>query len=425
MSRRGGAFRVVSFVLAAALLGVAGLLLVLPAPRDDAGPSVFSTRIGGRRALFLLLGELGFDVSAWSRAPGHLPRTRACLFLPATPEPAPSYGTATPGGEGTERVRSSRRLRDRMHYRYFVEEGGTLVAATTDGRLELLEEELGIEELAELTVRRRQDEGPRAATLVTGETLELDLPRWSFFGPLDVVSPFDTLVADDEGRPLALQLELGRGRLVLLAGDDVLDNRRIGDADNGVFAVRVFELAAAGGPILFDEYALGGWTPETPLELAFAPGSARFTLHLLLLGALALWAVAWAGAFPRDPEPLGQLSPLERARGLAGMLVARRRWRLLGTMLQDGVLRRLGPRRSRSAESPPENERRRMREQRVARDLDRLLRPLGAELDLAGARELFDRAPESAVELDELAHDLARLEREVGRLARTPVTQKR
>jgi len=73
-----------------------------------------------------------------------------------------------------------------------------------------------------------------------------------------------------------------------------------------------------------------------------------------VLALLVVWGRAWVREFPRDPEPLGQLSPLARARAQAGLLVRAGRVALLADSLRAGTLRRIGARVHGSR--PPEGE---------------------------------------------------------------------
>ena len=51
-----------------------------------------------------------------------------------------------------------------------------------------------------------------------------------------------------------------------------------------LLAVRLAERGTAdGAPVLFDEYALGRWQPDSALGLALGPSARSFTLHLLVL----------------------------------------------------------------------------------------------------------------------------------------------
>jgi hypothetical protein len=403
--------RVFAPLLLGGLVVIVFLLQLLPSGGGSRAGSVFSTGDEGRRAAFRLLAELGFEPRAWTRAPGHLPRGSALLVLPAVPEESP--GLAERDGASEEErgpdMSATRRLRDPLHYLRFVEEGGTVLAGLEPAMRAFLGEALGFTEIEELADPPESEASgePTHAVLVGGEQVELAGPSARAFAPLRLASPFHALATTADGRPLVVQLRRGRGSLVLLLSDRLLENRSIGALDHAVLLVRLVERQHdPGTPLLFDEYALGGWVPESPIELAFAPGHVGFTLHLLLLGAVLLWRASWVRAFPRDPEPLGLLAPLERARAHAGLLVEQGRFDLLARLLRDGVLRRLGGGRASREERSPSDE------------LEIALRPLAPRLGgregLARARALFDRTVDGEGELERLGRDFAELERIAG-----------
>ncbi len=339
MSGRGNLVVLVLLLLALAF----GLLLsLLPSRETDLPRSVFDDGPRGRSVALALFDELGLRARPWTEAPGRLPFGDGLLIVDGVPEPPPLYQDDVP---------EARRLRDPRHYLRFVEEGGTLLCSASPELLELAVEAFELTELAGVS-SSPFDTDEALVVLDSGERLELDraVPE-----RLSVPSPptrTETLLADPAGRPVALRLPVGRGALVLVAGGlGFLDNGRIQEADDALLAVRLVELCTRpGDPVLFDEYVLGGWTPDTPLDLALAPRNFPFTLHLVLLACLGLWASAWAREFPRDPAALTPVSAVVRARGLAGVLTRARRWGLLATMLRRGVLRRLAGRGARRLE---------------------------------------------------------------------------
>jgi len=126
---------------------------------------------------------------------------------------------------------------------------------------------------------------------------------------------------DAEGEDVvAMVVPVGRGRVVFLGDDSFLDNAHLGERDDAILAVRLAEQLAPAGHVLFDEYALGLWTPRTPIGILTSPSFFLATLHLLLLLALLVLRSAWVREFPRDPAPLASSSPLLRARTLAALL---------------------------------------------------------------------------------------------------------
>ena len=311
-------------------------------------------------------------------------------------------------GEGT-RPHVTRRLRDPSHYRRFIEEGGVLLAAFDQERQEFLLDELGLEEVRDVT-RAHRLEGAYTQTVVTrmGETLTLD---WAGSRSIDAPPRLggEALAADSDrpSRAVARRISVGRGELVLLPNDSLFDNENIGKADNALFLVRVLEELGPIEAVYFDEYALGGWVPETSLELALAPKRFAFTTHLLALLGVLIWSLAWAGAFPRDPQPLNRTSPRARARSQGGMMVHHARYGQLASMLRRGVLARL----------PGAGRRRVLQDKEDAkREIRAALAPIAHlardDNDFRGwEKALLPGRVDSAEALDELARTLVRLER--------------
>ncbi len=412
---------VVGIVLLAFFLGS------LPSGSGTRDRSVFSADEEGRMAGYILLRELGFRPLAWREAPGHLPRGDHLLWLPGVPEPPPEYlrqlwkeMDAPPdeaaGDDAPTRPPVTRRLRDPRHYLRFVEEGGTLVVGLDDERREFLTEELELPEIEGLTSffeLYEEDEDVQVAVTRTGESIECDWGGQRWLGPHELGSPFEMLIADADGRPLALSLAVGRGAVAIVPSDRFFDNDKIDAADNALFLVRLVEELRPSGDLLLDEYALGGWVPESPLELAFAPSNFSFSIHLLLLCGLLIWTAAWVRHFPRDPEPIAQIAPLSRATSYGAMLAAWRRWDLLAAMLRRGVLRRLPNARRTAHDAQADGaELRRAVRSAVEPLADRASGPEEIE---AWERALLPRTVDGRGGLDELAATLSHVER----LART------
>jgi hypothetical protein len=193
-----------------------------------------------------------------------------------------------------------------------------------------------------------------------------------------------------------------------------MDNAHLAVAENSVLLVRLVESAGPVDRVLFDEYALGGWTPLSPIDLAFSPRWFVASAHVLVLLAVALWSVSWVRQFPRDHEPLHHASALVRARGHAGFLASAGRWGLLARMLGAGVARRLGARPSRAASPGERNE----ADALEPETLRALVAPLALRL---GAREaalaaLFDPVTiDDERGLEERARRLLELERAAAR----------
>ncbi len=413
---RGGAARPLFIVVLSTVLLVGFLLAILPSGSARSGSSTSSTAPQGRMAALQLLKELGFRARSWRQAPGHLPVGDHLLILPAAPEPPPGYEDPEPSEPGDEaegpRIRHSRRLRDLRHYVRFLDEGGTILLELDESRRGFLMDTVYLTELEGLEVEfiHQGTDARPLAVLRSGEEIRLDEDFDERFVIRETATELEILVKDDEYRDLVVLADVGPGRIALLPDDRILGNGELGRADHALLLVRLIEELDPRGEILFDDYALGDWNPDSPIHLAFAPGKLGFSLHLVLLIVLALWATAWVFEFPRDPEPLRLLSPIARVRAYAGTIVRTRRWDLAARMLRKGVLRRLAARggirpAAGEDESGPD-----------AEEVERVLAPLEPLLadpeDRRRARAAFlERGVRNEQDLERLGAELSRLER--------------
>lgn len=397
--------RALTIAVVAMLVLVLALSQLLPKGGEDRRPgSVASNEPRGRRALFLVLQELGFAPEAWKRNPGALPAGEHVLWTSDAPgelasdEPSPRRRDLDPGVFD---------VHAHEHYRRFVEGGGTLIVPWRARTLAFLVDELEVEELAGFEAPEEAPSGERRARAVTiedGSEIAVEWPddaRLPDALAFAVASASWTSSRDDGGRDLlAALVPLGGGRIVLLADDSFADNERLGRASHGELAVRLVESARAGR-VLFDEYALGSWEPESALAVAFSEALAPVSWHTLLLLALFVWMHAWARTFPRDPRALEQLSPLSRARAQANVLERAGRFGQLASFLRRGELKRLAraARLARTQEPADVDA--------VQRELDLVAERASAADELPRWRELWLQRPvKDAAALEELARGL-------------------
>lgn len=409
---RGRIARAAGFAAAALLLSLTVLLMALDRPREGVPRSIDSAASDGRRAAFLLLESLGLAPRAWRRPHGLLPRGRHVLFLPAVPED-PSQAAplsqeeeeASPPDPSEPRpdplrlARASGRSSPR-HLRGFVEQGGRLLAPLSEEMLAFLERDVGLEELAGAECEPIEPV-PDEAEFPNGERLSLSLEEARLLTGLDARVPREALARSAAGDPLALDVPVGRGGVLLLASDGFLDNQRLREGDNALFLVRLVELLAEGGDVLFDEQALGAGDPPSRLALAWSPPARLPSVHLLLVLLLAAWALAAPLEFPRDPAPLATVAPLSRVRAQAGLVLRAGQPEVLASLLRDATLRRL----ARRAHLPAMSD----------RPLSAQLERLGAQVARPGwlerARELLvERAITDREGLARLDADLRALE---------------
>jgi len=423
-------FAVAALVL---LVGLAIAAKILQPGSKAPDGSVDSAEPDGRKALLLLLREIGFDAEAWREAPERLASERGILWLPCVPprsgpvsarESGPTKNDRaketkgpsgekeskdSPGEEGTEGDRADELPSPARagafglaHYAEFVRSGGVLVIAAGKETRTFLAEDLGVPASEIPPVAESADAGVRTFTDESGETFSIDVGKAGVFVPELPGFPARPIVwaRGDDGRGeevLAAGIPLGAGQVVLLGDDAFLANLKLGAHDHAYLAAHLADAlssVASSAPsspassspasdrrVLFDEYALGTWQPETPVAILASPRFFLASLHALLLLGLVVLRAAWSREFPRDPLTQRTTSPLLRARALGGLLVRAGRFDVLSRFLLEGA----------------------------ARGLERR--------DPAGARALRERAARpagSARELEGLASEVRAIERAAG-----------
>jgi len=339
--------RILGIVLAVLVVIAALLSTVLEGNSGSVDGSVQSTLGSGRRAAMLLLAELGHDAQPWRQAPGAIPRNTQMVWL-ASPPQTLGMGSDDPDDPADERDffasgPEGQALLGQLHhpesYYRFAERGGVLVFTASEAVEEFLVEQLDLLEFEDTiaSIATRSELNARAECTVhlesTGEDVTL---LWRARDPfLDSGSPLEAHYVDDRGHPLAISLQIGDGRILVMGDDVFLENGRIADLDHALFLLRFVEEFAPGGPVLFDEYALGRWKPMSAEELAFEPPYKSVTLHLLVLLLVFVWRHSWVREFPRDPRAIERLSALARARSSASLMERAGRWDMMRSGLED------------------------------------------------------------------------------------------
>lgn len=370
MKRRLGSRVLLGLLILLFVFGV-GVLMLDTKSRGVEGSAV-SSEEGGRRALLLVLGELGIEAQAWRGSPNTLPQGEHLLWMASAPTRLDGDGDdesadedeqpeVPPDLDGPKPIHAD--PRHPLNYGVFVRAGGTLVLPYSAANLEWLRESCSLE-VPDWPYRRLRSDA--TIELESGEALRVAFAR-------SVVSSKDTVedgsdaesptveVGDDEEafdprahatlgwhdvawleneRPFASWVEVGYGRVAFVGDDRFLRNDRLESFDNGLAAVRLVDALRTGGRVLFDEYALGLWLPLSKTELLTTGGLFEIALHAVLLFLLVSWFYGWVREFPRDPvEP--PLNPRLRVQSLAALHERARAFDPLAEELRRGVLGRL------------------------------------------------------------------------------------
>jgi hypothetical protein len=103
----------------------------------------------------------------------------------------------------------------------------------------------------------------------------------------------NTVLITLDGSPQAVSLQLGWGRIVLIASDNVFSNASLAasDKENGALAVRLLEAAGVDQKVVFDESLNATGTPRV-VGVLLDPTLRPMTLQL----AVVLIAFGWRGS---------------------------------------------------------------------------------------------------------------------------------
>ncbi len=288
-------------------------------------PSTFFTDPSGARALLLVMKQLLPSAEPWRRPLNLLP-------LPAA---GADPGTLIVAGPGRPIAKSEAEHLDR-----WLAAGGQLILASADGWP--IAARPSSDENADAAAPAEEN-SPNASKRPTylarhGALLEWSkpaLPRIDQIagasvpgGELAVQSRrkfFFTegakVVAATGGKALAVEITVGRGRIVALPDPAIVSNRALGAADNAVWLVSL--AAGWGGGVLIDEFHHGFGKQRGTGELTRAFLQTPWGWAVAELAAAgALYLFGYRRRFGRisEPPPAARASPLELIDARAGFL---------------------------------------------------------------------------------------------------------
>jgi hypothetical protein len=329
-------------VVVAIVVSIASALFVIAAPEDRAASSLdrrlttLRSTPDGALALYLTLTELGVPVDRRltplvdaDSVPLHL------ALLAPTETPTPREVAA---------------LRER------IASGGTLiyVARRDDSMLAQLGLDLvwiqpemertpfrNVAGVAADPLPHRWTDGMRR---VTGFTR-------AFAGPDSTARPGTPLLIAEDTFVVALELQLGAGRVLALSDPAPLSNGRIAESGAALlFARAAKEMTSSGAALVFDEFhhgARGGsvFSGVRRFLLQQRVGHGALQVMVVLLLALLVAGRRLGSALPAPPRM--RRSPLEHVDALAQVYREARARRIPSTLLIAGLARRLGRARPR------------------------------------------------------------------------------
>ncbi len=323
--------RVLLIVALGMLLGVATLAVLLAPAREEAADadmaSSYRNGPGGARATWLLLGELGYPVERWERAPAQLPHDqRAARTLLVLAEPS----VASTDEESLAVAR-------------FVAAGGTLLVA---GDADSLVPGLRTARLAAFGDSAVECE--RALlTPITERAPTIELRRLA----VDVaIAPGATVLYRHGGSPVVVSYRHGAGEVIWWAGTTPLTNRGLDDRRH---LALLFDTLGPPGErrVLWDEYfhdvrgSLSAYLARTPLPWILAQ----------LLALFALVCVTWARRFGpvRVPIEESRVSMLEFVDAVGGLYARAGAAATAVRLAHDALRVRLAARLGLAPSTPP------------------------------------------------------------------------
>jgi hypothetical protein len=129
--------------------------------------------------------------------------------------------------------------------------------------------------------------------------LDLNDPRAE---PLLGVPPSAAEGASAELTPLAVTLVHGKGRLVVLASANMLQNAELEPSEGATLLVRLLRAYGNPGPVIFDEYHLGLGERRSLMQYLRQLGAMPIALQLLLIALC--WLLRIGARFGAVQEPL-------------------------------------------------------------------------------------------------------------------------
>jgi len=313
------------FLLVLCCLVPVGLILERNAARGRFARafSTYGSGTEGTRALYLLLGELGYRTARWSQDLARVPERATLVALGSCDDAA---------------VRPLSRY-EREDLIAWVERGGLLIVA---GARNYIPHELGVAFEDDGRCRLQDDERPllpgslplpgpedepsgadellaalseiaegqsatfdgseqreilavpmggalkgmpfvpfrRAAGLLADEALE--------FQSLLIAPPMSA-TGESQLRPLAITYARGRGRVIVLSSGNMLQNAELLEGEGATLFTRLLKAYAPSDLLIFDEYHLGLGERRSLMQYLRQAGTYPLLAQLLLVASIALW----------------------------------------------------------------------------------------------------------------------------------------
>ncbi len=304
-------FLLLLFVVGGLLLGGHGT-----APRRTVGaeggqdPSVTNDRASGSRGVFEWTARMGYRPTVWRQSWSRLSPAEPGVLMVIDPEVQTPTATITRAGNGGDRTLLA--ARDAAPLRRWLAAGHTAIllssrlpSGQTGGQAggkpasnPASEDQDTFADALDLVVESaspgtgRTEFPPLQPTADTQGMISL---HSAAAARISRARPDGLALFGDSAGPLALEIPVGRGRLVAVADGELFSNANLARSENSVFLADLLaHYGHRGDPVLFDEYHHGdvGGSPGgsvwealgQPLQLALTQVFLAALCFLVLLG---------------------------------------------------------------------------------------------------------------------------------------------
>ncbi len=299
------------FITGGLLLGGRGAGAVrVPGPEETPNPSYTNDRASGTRGAFVWTQKLGYEPVPWRQGWSRLSSKEDGILLVIDPDIKQPFVSLTRSSDGGgEQTQLS--ATDAARLRRWLSSGHTAIllssrlASGSGGHGPVSEDDQTFADALDLIVdsaspdTRRTEFAPLQPVSDTSGMLSLHSESDS---RIKRTQPDGLALFGDTAGPLALEIPVGKGRLVAVADGAVWTNSQLPRSENAVFLANLLaHYGTPGGRVLFDEYHHGdasganGTVWENlgrPLQLAL------IQLLLAALGLLVLLSVRFGPPVP-------------------------------------------------------------------------------------------------------------------------------
>jgi len=308
-------FLVALFVVGGLLLGGGGAT-----PRRTVGaeaerdPSVTNDRASGSKGVFEWTAQMGYRPTAWRQSWSRLSPSEPGVLLVIDPQIQEPIATIT-GGRRNGGDRTLLAARDAARLRRWLASGGGHTAILLTSRLSSGRGGPQPSSDDQDTFGDTMDLVVESASPATGRAEFAPLqPTADTQGMISLHSAADARISrkrpdslalfGDGAGPLALEIPVGRGRLVAVADGGLFSNENLVKSENAVFLADLLaHYGQPGGTVLFDEYHHGDVTGNPGGSIWEALGQPlQLALTQVFLAALCLMVLLGGRLGPPVPS---------------------------------------------------------------------------------------------------------------------------